>query len=411
MFYGWRVVVGAFIAQLFVVGFYTYAASLLVGPVKESFGVSLEQVMYSLAAATVAGLVVQPIAGILIDSFPVRWLMAAGALVYGGGLLLLARSASILEYILIFGVALSLANALAGPICASAVIARWFTATRGRAMGIASIGTSVGGIVVPALISAWLVSDDWRVALDYFGLAVLLVMLPAVVIFVRGKPADVGMEPEPESEPGGMALDPARVLQMPDILRDPRFWSVGLCMGLLFAAYSAILSNLTPYATNQGLNAEQASTMIMAVAVGGFAGKLLFGILADKLPLRLGLWIAQALVVFAFVALAAGPDYMILLGVCIVMGLATGGMLPVWGALMAQVFGVASYGRAMGLMGPVITLCILPSYPVVGRLFDASGSYQSGLYLATAAVLVSAALIVPLSTGPEVEQRAEETTV
>ena len=78
---------------------------------------------------------------------------------------------------------------------------------------------------------------------------------------------------------------------------------------------------------------------------------------------------------------------------------------------MAQVFGVASYGRAMGLMGPVITLCILPSYPVVGRLFDASGSYQSGLYLATAAVLVSAALIVPLSTGPEVEQRAEETTV
>ena len=33
MFYGWRVVAGAFIAQLFVVGFYTYAASLLVGPV------------------------------------------------------------------------------------------------------------------------------------------------------------------------------------------------------------------------------------------------------------------------------------------------------------------------------------------------------------------------------------------
>ncbi len=63
MFYGWRVVAGAFIAQLFVVGFYTYAASLLVGPVKDAFGVSLEQVMYSLAAATIAGLVVQPVAG------------------------------------------------------------------------------------------------------------------------------------------------------------------------------------------------------------------------------------------------------------------------------------------------------------------------------------------------------------
>ena len=188
MFYGWRVVAGAFIAQLFVVGFYTYAASLLVGPVKESFGVSLEQVMYSLAAATIAGLVVQPVAGVLIDRLAVRWLMAAGALVYGVGLLLLARSSSILEYIVIFGIALSLANALAGPMCASAVIARWFTASRGRALGIAAIGTSVGGIVVPALISTWLASGDWRSALHYFALAVLLVMLPAVVLLVRGRP-------------------------------------------------------------------------------------------------------------------------------------------------------------------------------------------------------------------------------
>ncbi len=408
MFYGWRVVAGAFIAQLFVVGFYTYAASLLVGPVKDAFGVSLEQVMYSLAAATIAGLVVQPVAGVLIDRLPVRWLMAAGALVYGLGLLLLARSGGIVEYILIFGIALSLANALAGPMCASAVIARWFTASRGRAMGIAAIGTSVGGIVVPGMISAWLAAGDWRQALEYFAYAVLLVMLPAVVLLVRGQPADVGMAPEPEAPGTAPAIDPARVLQMPDILRDLRFWLVGLCMGLLFAAYSAILSNLTPYATNQGLSPEQASTMIMAVAIGGFAGKLLFGMLADKLPLRVGLWMAQGLVVIAFVALSLGPAYSLLLPVCVVLGLATGGMLPVWGAMMAQVFGIASYGRAMGLMGPVITLCILPSYPVVGRLFDASGSFVSSLYLATFAVVVSALLLLPMRMAATVQQ--EEST-
>jgi sugar phosphate permease len=401
MFYGWRVVAGAFIAQLFVVGFYTYAASLLVGPVKEAFGVSLEQVMYSLAAATVAGLVVQPVAGVLIDRLPVRWLMAAGALVYGLGLLLLARSTGIVEYIIVFGVALSLANAFAGPMCASAVIARWFTASRGRAMGIAAIGTSVGGIVVPGIISAWLVDGDWRLALEYFGYAVLLVMLPAVVLLVRGQPADLGMEPEPDASGAATLTEPTQVLQLPDILRDPRFWYIGLCLGLLFAAYSAILSNLTPYATNQGLTPEQASTMIMAVAIGGFAGKLLFGMLADKLPKRVGLWLAQGLVVLAFVALATGPGYTLLLVSCVILGLATGGMLPVWGAMMAQVFGIASYGRAMGLMGPVITLCILPSYPVVGRLFDASGSYVSSLYLASAAVVVSALLLLPLRTDPQ----------
>ena len=241
MFYGWRVVAGAFIAQLFVVGFYTYAASLLVGPVKEAFGVSLEQVMYSLAAATVAGLVVQPIAGVLIDRLPVRWLMAAGALVYGLGLLLLARSDGILEYIIVFGVALSLANSFAGPMCASAVIARWFTASRGRAMGIAAIGTSVGGIVVPGVVSAWLADGDWRLALEYFAYAVLPLMLPAVVLLIRGQPADLGMEPEPDASGTATIAEPTQVLQLPDILRDPRVWYIGLCVVLLFAAYVVYL--------------------------------------------------------------------------------------------------------------------------------------------------------------------------
>ena len=43
MFYGWRVVGSAFVAQMFVIGFFSYAVSLLVPPVRAEFGVSLEQ--------------------------------------------------------------------------------------------------------------------------------------------------------------------------------------------------------------------------------------------------------------------------------------------------------------------------------------------------------------------------------
>ena len=38
------------------------------------------------------------------------------------------------------------------------------------------------------------------------------------------------------------------------------------------------------------------------------------------------------------------------------MGLAAGGILPVWGALMAAIFGVANVGRSMGLQAPIISL-------------------------------------------------------
>ena len=71
-------------------------------------------------------------------------------------------------------------------------------------------------------------------------------------------------------------------------------------------------------------------------------------------------------------------------------------MLPVWGAMMAQAFGLLSYGRAMGLMGPVITLNILPAYVVMGRMFDATGSYTLGLWVFSGAILLAAAFLVPL---------------
>ena len=63
---------------------------------------------------------------------------------------------------------------------------------------------------------------------------------------------------------------------------------------------------------------------------------------------------------------------------------------------MAQVFGLASYGRAMGLMGPVITLCVMPGYAVIGRMYDSLGSYSASLYLFAVIVGFAAVLLLAL---------------
>lgn len=250
---GWRVVGGAFTAQMFVIGFFTYAVSLLVAPVREEFGVSLEQVMYSLTVGTI---------------------------LYALGLLALANCTSIWQYIVVFGLTMALANAFACALTSSAVISRWFTRRRGMALGIAAIA------------------------------------------------------------------------------RNPNFWLIGMSLGLLFASYTATLSNLSSYAINLGQSEERASTLIMAVAIFGLIGKLLFGMAADRISLKVSLGIAQGMVIAALLLLSAQPGY--------------------------------------GLMGPVITLSVMPSFPIMGGLFDATGSYTSALYLFAAAVALGAALLIPL---------------
>ena len=98
----------------------------------------------------------------------------------------------------------------------------------------------------------------------------------------------------------------------------------------------------------------------------------------------------------AFLILAREPGHAGMLVGTSILGLAAGGMLPVWGALMAQVFGLASYGKAMGMMGPVITLCVMPGYTVIGRMFDNTGSYTASLYLFSLLCIIAAALLLPL---------------
>jgi cyanate permease len=47
-------------------------------------------------------------------------------------------------------------------------------------------------------------------------------------------------------------------------------------------------------------------------------------------------------------------------------------------------------------MGPVITLCVLPGYSLIGKLFDATGSYTASLLVFAAATVIAGALLLPL---------------
>ena len=134
----------------------------------------------------------------------------------------------------------------------------------------------------------------------------------------------------------------------------------------------------------------------MVVAGSGLLGKLLFGVAADMLNHKLALWAAQLLVAIGFIVLALEPSYPLIILACVSIGLAAGGMLPVWGALTANIFGLQSYGRAFGLMAPIITLFVMLGFPLVGRLYDDTGSFSLSLWIFAGLMVVAATLVAPL---------------
>ncbi len=395
MFFGWYVVAGTFFAQMLVAGFLVYSVSLFVPLVRAEFGVGMEQVMQSLTAGTFAGMLLMPLAGIMFDRYSMRWIFSAGVALFAVGLWALAQSQTIGEYVVYFALTMAFGNTLAGSPAAQTVVARWFSRSRGRAMGISAIGTSVGGIAVPALVVVLLESIGWRATLEVIAALAMFVVLPVVVATVRGKPADIGLQAEPAAEPTADAVADVS-LTLVQILRHPCYWFIGLPLGLLFSAYTVGLVNIAPYAASLNVSPAGASALIMSIAVMGFVGKLGFGLVADRVNLKWALWGVMGLALVGFLLLAAQPSYPVMLAATGLMGLAAGGMVPVWGAMMAAAFGLLSYGRAMGMMGPLLTLLVLPSFTVVGRLYDTSGSYQLPLLIFSAVIATGMLLLLPL---------------
>jgi len=187
----------------------------------------------------------------------------------------------------------------------------------------------------------------------------------------------------------------------PEVLRDASYWLIGSSLGLLFFAYVGVLSNLAKYATDLGVESGATTVLISIIAAAGFVGKLLFGWAADRISLRLGLWIAQALAAAGIAVLSVEPVYPVMLFGAILMGLAAGGMLPVWGALVAAAFGLASYGRVMGLMMPIIAVFTSPGPILAGMSMDSTGSYQLAFRGFVIALIAAGILLVPLRLPTE----------
>ena len=123
------------------------------------------------------------------------------------------------------------------------------------------------GMVLVLLVL--LVTLGWRGALENLALCVILLVLPFVILTVRGKPSDIGALPEGAEAGDEDHAAASPELGLADIIRHPAYWFIAVPLGLLFAVYASMLANIAPYATGLGASAAQASTLIMVVAIVG----------------------------------------------------------------------------------------------------------------------------------------------
>jgi len=161
-FYGWWMVSLAFLLQALSFGILIYSYSVISVSLNEDFDVSRFQLMLPLTAMILFGLLIAPLLGPKLDKYPIKWFLFAGVLLLSLGLLLMSWSPSMGWILAIFIVLFAPVQHLIGMLCCSVLVSRWFVRKLALAMGLAAIGTSVGGFIFPPLIEWLSQTYGWR---------------------------------------------------------------------------------------------------------------------------------------------------------------------------------------------------------------------------------------------------------
>jgi cyanate permease len=393
---GWRMVGVAFVVDFLAVGFFFYSYGIFLKSIAADLGVSRLDVSFGLPISNAAGALLAPFIGRALDRHSIKRFMIAGALMLSAGFALLSRTASLWQFYLLLGTFLAGGMAMMGGLASSKLVANWFSIRRGTALGLATMGISLSGLMMPTA-ATWLVAElGWRTAFVVYAFCTLAVVIPLVSALVVDRPEELGLRPddEPPAEPTDAA---APLEELPwstrELIASRNFWAIGIAFGLVMSVLSAILIHIVPYATDRGISAYRAGLILSLAAGLGVPGKLIFGWLFDRVDARVALLTSLAVQALGLIGILLGDAYGWLLAGAAVFGFGMGGVIPLQGAIGGAAFGRASFGKAMGLLRPVQLPLAVIGVPLAGWIHDSSGGYAPaftlflGFYLAAAVII------------------------
>src|SRR5215472_1896356 len=372
VYYGWWIVVAAFLNLFFVVGILFYGFPVFYPYFVESLGFTRAQVTQGfLLGFLFAGLPFGILAGTLIDRIGARIVLLAGIGLVGLSLLLMGRMSHFWEFEVLCIVEV-IGYVLAGPVANQVLVSRWFGRRRGRAMGYAYLGLGLGGAAAPMLVSFLARSFGWRHGLELLGILILLVLFPIGILVTRSSPKDIGVNPEVFGE----AMPPEHSAGVAQAVSTAAFWLIVTGSALAIGAIGAVIQHFILFLKDAGYSATAAtrySTMLLTASLGG---RVIVGYLADRFR-KSYLMAFFYFVIGASVFLLAYPhSTAVLCGFAILFGFGMGADYMLIPLVTAECFGTAALGKLLALiiMGYSIGQWAAPWF--VGKMFDAQHSYD-----------------------------------
>ncbi len=396
----WPVLVVAFSCLLFGFSAPAFALPFLFSEVINEFGWTREQATLLASAKYLTGAVAALIVGRFVDVTGVR---LALLLTIGTGALALVTFLWVpnLTFYYLSGILLG----FSGPgamVAVKVLVSRTFHASQGTAMGFALLGTSVGSVIVPLIISALIATFGWRSGMAAMSLGVWFVAIPMLFLpfFSRGMRdknttaafANPNPDQRAQRKAENAAARTASRAALRELMRGRSFWLIAGAVYLVALVDQAFIQHQVLIFDDLKLPREVTAAGISAIGLIGIAFRVIIGNVLDSkshkgasvlymlltLASLMAFLLGNPIIFFAYVVMRAAGHAAVLLDTTV---------------LTKHAFGLKNYGTLVGLYTAFVSLGYATGPWLMGRLYDMSGSYGSSFVLFAILPVIGAVMI------------------
>lgn len=394
---GWRTPMVILVCGCLIgaIGFGPRAAlGLFLTPMSAANGWSREVFSLALAIQVIVWGTAQPFVGAIADRFGTLRVFFVGALLYCGGLALMAYSTTPATLNFSAGLLMGLGIAGTSFTLVIAAFSKLMPAhMRSMAFGAGTAAGSFGQFLFSPLAVGFIEGLGWQHALVAFAFISLTIIPLAIVI--RTPPMDV--HAKTATGASHQSLRQAMIEAFGHrsyVLLVLGFFTCGF--QLLF-----ITVHLPAYLVDRGLSVDDGAWALGVIGLFNIIGSILAGWLGDRMPKRYLLsiiYLLRSAAVIAFIMLPVSTASAIVFGA--VMGLLWLSTVPPTSGLVALMFGTRWMATLFGFAFFSHQVGGFLGVWLGGLLFTSTGSYNVVWWLSVALGVISAIINLPIIEKP-----------
>ena len=403
IYYGYWLIVAAFIAQFVSVG----AQSYVIGPFMIPMTTELGWTRAEFTLPRTIGQVVMAFTGFfigsLVDRKGARGFMLGGVVILSVALFLLSKVDALWQWILLNGVVLTIGASLIGNLVVNVTLAKWFVDFRGRAIAFAAMGVSFAGVLLTPLATWAIDLYGWRTGWQLLSIGAFIFVVPTALA-MRRSPEDHNLNPDGKSDHQvcqGFAQkaedDFNNSMTRAQALRSLTFYWLVIAFGMFGITIQVMLIQTVPFMTDAGYDRTTAALMITIASVPALVSKPIWGWLIDGLQPKPLASISAAITggsLFVIVYGAHVASLPILITGFALLGFGWGGMIPLQEVIWASYFGRRYLGGVRSAAMPFSIMLTAGAPLATSYYYDVFGDYNGAILIVAVANMLSAVLIL-----------------